>query len=501
MNTLRGKKILIFQQRSWGRRIGYFLAKQLQKEGCELAALTLQKSGHDFLLQHTDVTYKKVLNNDVIMEDPKAYLGSDDYSLQEICDALDIDTIWPLVMSLRNHVFSYGDKYYYGYKQNVSDEEIVYYVKAVYKYIQEFFDEFSPDLIIAPNFVALPHIMFYLFAKKRGVTMLGITDCKVQGKYIFTYNYLDTDGPFYRKIDALNSGLEVSPHLEEAKKYIEEFRVTFKQPSYSLAQNKKKSVKSIVKEYLTPLYHIVRWYTHPNTDVLKNLGTTIDNRSPKIILRDFIVHKKNKKDAEQFKYYTLDTIGSYIYFPLQFQPEATIDVVSPRCANQIETARQVAMSLPGEYTLVVKDHPAMLGYRGRTYLEKVARLPNVKLIDYRVPSATVLKGCAMVISPNSTTIAEAAYYKKAAIQLGDLGTTLKLPNVFAHKNMSTLSAKIKDVLAVDLSTPEYEKKLEHFVAAAYDTGFDLDYLGVWEKGEKGLDLLWNIYKKELLNLL
>ena len=50
MNELRGKKILIFQQRSWGRGIGYFLAQQLQKEGCELAALTLQKSGHDFLL-------------------------------------------------------------------------------------------------------------------------------------------------------------------------------------------------------------------------------------------------------------------------------------------------------------------------------------------------------------------------------------------------------------------------------------------------------------------
>ena len=50
-------------------------------------------------------------------------------------------------------------------------------------------------------------------------------------------------------------------------------------------------------------------------------------------------------------------LKSFIYFPLQFQPEEIIDVKSPFFSNQIETARQVALSLPGSYTLVVKDHP------------------------------------------------------------------------------------------------------------------------------------------------
>ena len=38
MNKLKGKRILIFQQRGWALTIGHFLAKKLQAEGGRLAA-------------------------------------------------------------------------------------------------------------------------------------------------------------------------------------------------------------------------------------------------------------------------------------------------------------------------------------------------------------------------------------------------------------------------------------------------------------------------------
>ena len=57
--------------------------------------------------------------------------------------------------------------------------------------------------------------------------------------------------------------------------------------------------------------------------------------------------------------------------PLQFQPEESIDVQAPRFNNMIELARQVAMSLPGDMTLIVKDHPGMFGFRNPKYLNKI----------------------------------------------------------------------------------------------------------------------------------
>lgn len=499
MSSLHNKRILIFQQRGWAMQIGHFLAKKLQAEGCKLAALTLKRSTHDFIVNQEEVEYDIVVNNDEIMSDPKSYLGDDEISLEEVCRELAIDSIWPLIYTLRNHVKSYRDKYYYGFKQNVSDEDIVDYVKAVYKCIRHFFDNFNPELIISPNFVALPHIMFNLYASNRNVKMIGVTDCKVKGILIFTHGFQDDQGSFFKRVDELNERKSETNNREKAKKYIEEFRKNFKAPAY-ISSNVKKSIKAVIKDELRPYYQIARWYTKKQKNMLQTTGVTLDYLPPRYILRDHYCRKKYIRFSNKYDYFPFDKLEKYVYFPLQFQPEASIDVAAPYFSNQIETARLVAMSLPDDYTLVVKDHPAMLGYRPPSYIEKIARTPNVKLIDYRIPSEKVLRGADLVVSPNSTTLSEATFYWKPAIQLGDLGTTLKLPNVFKYTNMTTLSEKIKKLLSLDLKSDEYERKLENYIAAAYDAGFSFNYIGVWEKGEKeDMDNLWQLYKSEIQN--
>ena len=110
-----------------------------------------------------------------------------------------------------------------------------------------------------------------------------------------------------------------------------------------------------------------------------------------------------------------------------------------------------------------------------------------------------MKKADLIISPSGTTISEAAFLKKPVIQLGNLGTTLKLPNVFKHTDMTTLPKKIKEVLKIDLNTAEYERRLENYVAAVFDVTFDFDYMKAWEKGIGDLEKLWIFYKKEIEN--
>lgn len=501
MQKFKEKKILIFQQRGWAINIGHFLAKKLQDEGCRLATLTLKRTTHEFILNQTEVKYDLIINNDEIMSRPKDYLRGEIFSLEEICRELGINSIWPLVSTLRNHVRSYKDKFYYGFKQNVPDEEIIDYVVAVYKCIKDIFEKFEPEIIIAPNFVSLPHIMFNLYAKKRGIEMITITDCKVQGVYIFSYNYQDSEGSFYERVDALNNKIAETTNRERAKKYISEFRQKFKVPDYmdgATNSLRRKTFQQKIRHLLSPYYHILMWYIKRPINVLENIGITTDWRPPKIILRDHYCQNKYIKFMDNFNYYPFKKVKKFIYFPLQFQPESSIDVAAPFFSNQIETARQIAMSLPDDYTLVVKEHPAMVGLRPPSYIEKVDRTVNIKLIDYRISSEEVLKKCDLVISPNSTTLTEAAFLKKPAIQLGNLGTTLKLPNVFRHTDMTTLVKKIKEILDVDLETAEYERRLENYVSAAYDVGMEMDYIGIWEKGKKEeLEFLLDIYKKEI----
>lgn len=497
--SLKNKRILILQQRNWGVNIGHSLAKKLYKEGCHLAALTVKKSTHEFFLNQKDVDYQLIVNSDVIKEDPRKFLGSDKYSLEQICDDLGVDSIWPLVQSARNHVKSYKDKYYYGFKQNIADDEIVDYIKAVYKNISNIFNQFNPDIVIAPNFVALQQIMLSLYSKKHGVKMIGWTDSKIRDIHIFVNNHYENSGRFFTRLKELNAGAH-SQNFDKARDYIKrsEQKLITPQSEDKIFNSTKLSLLRRVRQEIGPYYRAFRYWIFTNKNKLKNIKVTLDDLSPYYILRDHYAHKKYTKFANQYDYYDLANCKKYIYFPLQYQPEATIDVIAPRFNNQIETARQVALSMPGDYTLVVKEHPAMLGYRPDSYLEKIARTPNVKLIDYRISSEKVLRGASMVISPSGTTLAEAAFLKKPAIQLGNLGTLEVLPNVFKHSDLSSLSLKIKKLLSINLNTSSYDHALLAYVTAAYDVGFDFDYISAWERGEGDMEQLWQIYKREIL---
>lgn len=498
---LKGKRILILQQRGWGASVGAFLAEKFQDEGCHLAALTLKRSTDKFIREQRHIHYEMILNNDAIMEDPKGYLAGDRFSMEEICDALGIDTIWPIVITLRNHVRSYGEKYYYSYLSKLPDEEILLYVQAVYKYIKKYFDEFKPDVIIAPNFVALPHIMFNLYAETKGVSMIAYTDCKVKGIYIFTNSYRDDRGEFYERVDELNQGSTHSANQEKAKKYIAEFRKEFKNPEYANYVLPDKTLWKHIKFHLKPYVDVYRFYQYPQVNRMKNLGVTIDYRTPRVIIRDHFTHARNKRFADNFAYHPISKVKKYAFFPLQFQPESNIDAVSPLYNNQLDLARMFALSLPGDHVLVVKEHPAMIGLRSPSFYKKLTRTPNVRLVDYRLLSEDVLKGSDIVLSINGTAIAEATFLGKPAIQIGDLGTTQKLPNVVRHTDMTTLAAKIKEMLSTSWSGYVYERKLENFVAAAYDVGFPSKYLADWDTPLEDREGLWNIYKQEIARVL
>ncbi|MFA6253144.1 MAG: hypothetical protein WCV69_02470 [Patescibacteria group bacterium] len=489
---LRGKKVLILQQRGWAITIGHNLAKKLKQEGCELIAVTLKRDTYDFIVNQKDVNYEAIVSIDDIMEDPEKVLAGEDISLEKICSDLGIDTIWPFIYSNRLLVYSYREKYYYSYRQNVSDEFMVNYVKAYYKSLRDLFEKFKPDVVFLAAFISDIHAILNLLAKKYGIPTVSIINTRIDDFHVFTGSCYNESGEFFDYLKSLNNSKIEGKNKDRARKYIDEFRANFKKPwdlvDHLKQVNTKKSWKKIIRHELSPYYHSLMWYFQDSSkNYIKSIGSTLDYRTPRVILRDFYGYKRYRKAMENFKYYPLEKIGKCVYFPLQFQPEGAIDYMATFFSNQIEVARLIAMSLPGDYTLMVKDHPGMLGYRSPSYLEKIFRTPNIKLIDYRIPTELILKKADLVLSPNSTTLLEAAFLNKPAIQFGNMGTTLELPNVIKHTDFTTLSSKIKERLSLNLISDDYERKLENYVTAIFDTGFDINYSRIWEKGKKMSD--------------
>lgn len=233
MEILSGKKILIFQQRGWAMSVGHFLANKLQAVGCCLAAVTVKKTTHEFIVSQKEVRYEQVLNLDDIIDNPAKNLAGEDISLEEICRELNIVSVWPMIHSNRFLVRSYKDKYYYGYRQNVSDEHIVLYLKAYYKQLRDLFKKFKPDLILVATFVSEEQLMMKLFADKYGIPIVSIIDAKVPGYYIFAQDPFGRQSLLTDRFYELQSGKIVSSNLKKAREFIADFRKEFKKQIYA----------------------------------------------------------------------------------------------------------------------------------------------------------------------------------------------------------------------------------------------------------------------------
>ncbi len=361
---------------------------------------------------------------------------------------------------------------------------------------------FKPDLIITAAFLYEGHVMLGLLGEKYGTPAIAITDAKVPGYSIFVQDYMVNKSQLVSRTNELHDGAADSANRKKARQFIADFREKFQAPHYMKKAPEESLIKKIRHE-LRPLKLIYEWYVKKSAreNYIKTIGSTIDYRPPKIIWRDHFSRKKNTKFANNFSYYPFDKVGKFVFFPLQFTPEASADLVCPLFNNQVEIARQIAMSLPDDYTLVVKEHPNMIGLRTPAYLEKLARTANVKLIDYRIPSEEVLKKSDLLIANYSTTLFEAALYRKSAITIGDSGIFKLLPNVIKHTDMETMALAIKKALKLDTKTAEYERRLENYIAAVYDVGFNFDYGKAWDWGGENLEPFWRLYLKEIERVL
>ncbi len=496
---LNGLRVLMFIQRAWGKRIGHPIAKDLARNGARLAAFVEKKETYDFVCRQDDVDYSPILVYEEIMNRPRDFIidGVDESS---ICKDLDIDSIWPIATTEHNLARRYAGKYHYQNVQNMDDDFIVDYMRGMHSQIRKLFDDFRPHIVVSPNFVAPNHLITEFLARQRGIRMLAVTHTRISGIYSFCYDHKLHDGRGIRRVKALQAREATSSRMDDAYEFIASFRKKFAQPLYQERIKQAARKNSLPRRTLIAVKQSVRYMLKGGINPIPAIGITPDNLSPYYIFRDLFMSWKYRRQADRFPYYDLNKLGRYAYCPLQMQPEALIDTISGQFNNQFEVARLTAKSLPDDLTLVVKDHPSMIGKRGTKFYDKLMRTPNIKVIDHRTPSSELLQNCEIVISPGGTTVVEGAYFRKPAIQFSDIGVTQLLPNVVTHSDFSTLPARIREIMGMEISPEEYDFQLACFIAGAMDVGFEADHDGLWVYGyEINMKTLYDHFEREIVD--
>lgn len=105
----------------------------------------------------------------------------------------------------------------------------------------------------------------------------------------------------------------------------------------------------------------------------------------------------------------------YLFFGLHLPTEATVTLRSLPYMTQISLIESISRVLPFGHYLYVREHPYHRKHFSAFFLNKLKKLPCVRLISPEIPISEILKNCQGVLTYNSTTGIEALMYGKPVL--------------------------------------------------------------------------------------
>jgi hypothetical protein len=136
-------------------------------------------------------------------------------------------------------------------------------------------------------------------------------------------------------------------------------------------------------------------------------------------LREPIRGQRARRNAAQYDIEDLaDLPKRFIYYPLHFTPEASINTPAPFYVDQLRAIDALRLAMPNGCLLVVKEHPACLPLRPTHFLRRLRRLPGVTVAKVTIPSLELVKRAALTATVTGTAALEAFLLGRPATLLG-----------------------------------------------------------------------------------
>lgn len=443
-------------------RIGHALAQHLKNnfQIDSFSAYVLSERAKKVMFEQQDFKYTSFLFDEEVHESYKNEEVDTDY-IQSMEAKYGVPNFWQYVYSDRRIIMSFDslDNRTMEIKPLYSHKEIQQIVQVRLKKTIAFLENDRPDFIIFFAIGTLGHMILYHVAKKMGIRVFAIDSARL-GNYMTLTEDFNTFlglGECYKK---LKSGQKISSHLGEARKFIQDFVATRSLPLSYLASAFNHQKVTLRKRFKT-YYQI--WHDH----VMYPRGHKY--ATPASLWRFF--ESKLTERIRKFRGYTdlygtVKTEENFAFFPLHFEPETSLLNIAPFFTDQINVVSIIARSLPLNFKLYVKEHPAMVNKRTRAYYKKLLAIPNVVLVDPKIKSFDLIEKTKLVVTITGTTGWESVLLGKPVITFGNI-----FYNEYPAVKHCKTPEQMPDLVREQLSNFSYNKPdVELFLAALMDFG-------------------------------
>lgn len=473
------KALFILQRRF--AYVGHEIAKFLKEDGVvdEFCGYVQVRSSYRFLKEQKDVLYMGLVLDEDIHKTYKnekldmGYLAKLEADIGPLWRYIEVDRVVRHGQLVREYPY---DKSPYTY------EEMLQLAQVYAKRIEAFLDEQNPDVLYGFLFASLGALLLHDIARKRGIPILTTIVPSTRDLVTISESYQRltfTEGRFR---DNLKKGAANSEGYAEAKAFLEEFRnkpfvyskvVVSREAGNRAGQFAFLSPRKLLWTLYFNLFKIfLDWWRDAET----RTDYTIEN--PFLHLYDRLKRKVRNLRGLADLYDAFDTSKPYAFYPLQYEPEATLLVLAPEETDQRATIARIARVLPVGMLLYVKEHPGMVAFRPRAYYTQIKKIPNVRLIDPKTSSFELIKHAKLITTISGTPGWEAVLLQKPVITFGTV-----FYNALSFVERSTAPSELAALVRKQLSAKQDDTELLAFLAALFADSTSLDLMYLWELEE------------------
>lgn len=163
----------------------------------------------------------------------------------------------------------------------------------------------------------------------------------------------------------------------------------------------------------------------------------------------------------------------FVFYPLQTEPEQSLQALSPEYFFQLETIAAVARDLPADVILVVKETFWSLGRRPVDFYDQIMDFKNVVMMDMLELGLDVVRAAEATITITGTAGFEAAVMGRPVVALGRHNLYNILPHVFVIEHLQDLKPTLARILDTGIDVEKAKADGQRFLEAVVTTAFDL----------------------------
>jgi len=341
------------------------------------------------------------------------------------------------------------------------------------KAIESMLKEAKPNFILFFTIGSISQLLIFHIAKKLGIKTFNLDFGRIRNKINISEDYKTLTG-VEEEFKKFQKEKNPAAYRNEASKIIDNFRKTgslnleYVETEKSLTLQNKSMPKMIkALNFIKFIFNFLINYIKYRHLFLYHTW----NQNPLLFIFYKLKRQYRSMRGLSDLYSKLNFEEDYAFFALHYEPEQSIQTLSPFYFDQTAVIGYIARSLPLHYKLYVKEHPSMINARPRKFYKELLKIPSVKLINQKIGSFEIIKHSKLVATITGTAGWEAVLLDKPVITFG---------NVF-YNNLSCVK-RVREIenLPNIINEQLYnfkpdEEEIVDIVAAILKDSVDLNY--------------------------